>query len=41
MDKGKLQWLLGMEITYSSTGIHLFQEEYAKRIFKRFGMEES
>ena len=40
-DKGKLQWLLGIEITYSPTGIHLSQAEYAKRILERFGMEES
>ena len=41
MDKSKLQCLLGIEITYSPTGIHLSQAEYAKRILQRFAIEES
>src|SRR5258705_4382684 len=40
-DKGKLQWLLGIEITETERAIELCQRQYIVQILQRFGMQNS
>jgi len=40
-DLGTASWLLGLHITYTPTGINLFQRTYIDKVFKRFNMESS
>ena len=40
-DKGKLHWLLGIEIIETERAIELSQHQYVEHILQRFGMENS
>lgn len=39
-DLGELSYFLGMEVTQNEEGIFLSQENYAKKLLKKFGMQD-